>query len=317
MSCSVHVRAPCRLHFGMFSFGHADRPQFGGVGVMIEPPAVDVTISPSTAFTVRGAMSERVVKFVETLVEKWQLGAAPACEVRIEAPRNHTGLGVGTQLGLAVGVGMRRFLERLPIPVPNLANSLGRGARSAIGTIGFEHGGLIVDGGKCPGQCLSPFMRETLPSDWRFVLICRREKLGLMGELEADAFARLPPVKESVTAELERIAYEELMLAVVWKNYAAFSDAIYRFGRLAGECFAPAQGGHYANAHTATLVEAIRNHGVSGVGQSSWGPTVFAITADEDQASSLARWLMKRLESTNYDITISRPNNEGAQLSTS
>ncbi|MCI0334729.1 MAG: hypothetical protein L0228_16060 [Planctomycetes bacterium] len=315
MSRTVHVRAPSRLHFGMFSFGHADRPQFGGVGVMVEPPAVDVTISPSPAFAIRGALQQRVVKFVDKLVEQWKLGTAPACEIRVEAPRDHTGLGVGTQLGLAVAVGLRRFLERPPIPVPYLANELGRGARSGIGTLGFEHGGLIVDGGRYPGDVSNPFMRQTLPSDWRFVLICRREQQGLTGEVEAEAFARLPPVPESVTTELQRITSDELTAAVTWKDCVAFGDAVYRFSRLAGECFAPIQGGPFAGAHTEKLVEAIRDHGVPGVGQSSWGPTVFAITANDAEAKALAEWLRERCGATDCDITIARPNNEGAQVS--
>ena len=52
MTAAVHVQAPCRLHFGMFSFGHADRAEFGGVGVMIEPPNVQVAISAADSFSV-------------------------------------------------------------------------------------------------------------------------------------------------------------------------------------------------------------------------------------------------------------------------
>ena len=91
---------------------------------------------------------------------------------------------------------------------------------------------------------------------------------------------------------------------------------MYRFGRLAGECFAAAQGGPFANAHTQQLVEAIRDYGVPGAGQSSWGPTVFAITADDDQAQSLEQWLTERFTGKDYDITIAEPNNSGAQVST-
>ena len=61
----VQVRTPCRLHFGMFSFGHADRPQFGGVGAMIEPPSVEVTLSPSERFEVHGSLADRAKQFVE------------------------------------------------------------------------------------------------------------------------------------------------------------------------------------------------------------------------------------------------------------
>jgi beta-ribofuranosylaminobenzene 5'-phosphate synthase len=300
----------------MFSFGHDDRLQFGGVGVMIEPPAIEVTITPSPRFTVRGVLPERIVKFVRTLIEQWQLGAEPACEIDVQAPCNHTGLGVGTQLALAVGAGLQHYLGRPPVSIPELAIMLKRGARSSIGTIGFEHGGLIFDGGHHAGEQLSPFMRQDLSIDWRFVLICRRGHQGLTGDLEASAFASLPPVPESVTAELVRIAYREIALAAAWKDCAAFGDAVYRFGRLAGECFAPAQGGPYASADIEELVEAIRDHGVPGVGQSSWGPTVFAVAADEKQAQSLAQWITERFAAKNYDITIAAPNNTGAQLST-
>ena len=50
MTRTVHVRAPCRLHFGMFGFGRPSGPQWGGVGVMIDPPAVHVAIQPAEQF---------------------------------------------------------------------------------------------------------------------------------------------------------------------------------------------------------------------------------------------------------------------------
>jgi beta-RFAP synthase len=297
----------------MFSFGHADRPQFGGVGVMIDPPTVDVTILPSQTFALRGVLPERVTGFVETLVEQWKIGALPGCEIHVAAPRDHTGLGVGTQLAIAVAVGLRRFLELPPISIPHLAKSLGRGARSAIGTIGFEHGGLIVDGGKIDAGPLNPFMRHTLPADWRFVLICRRQQQGLAGDMEAGAFARLPPVAETITTELLRIT-NDLTVAVARKDCPAFGEAVYRFGRLAGECFAPAQGGPFADANTENLVAAIRDHGVPGVGQSSWGPMVFAVTPDDEAAQSLVKWFTEHDSAKDYDVTIARPNNTGAQV---
>ncbi len=82
MSEAVCVRAPCRLHFGMFSFGHADRPQFGGVGMMIDPPAIEIEIAPAASFTVAGALSERARQFAELAVAAWQLPALPQCQRR-------------------------------------------------------------------------------------------------------------------------------------------------------------------------------------------------------------------------------------------
>ena len=95
-----------------------------------------------------------------------------------------------------------------------LAASVGRGRRSAVGTHGFLHGGLIVDAGKESGQSLGTLSeRVAVPDDWRFVLVTTRAQRGLSGETEADAFARLPPVPGEVTQELWRLTEEEMLPA--------------------------------------------------------------------------------------------------------
>jgi beta-RFAP synthase len=301
----------------MFSFGHADRPQFGGVGVMVEPPAVEVTIKPATHFAARGALAHRVEQFSNTAARRWKLDALRACEITAASPPDHVGLGVGTQLGLAVAAGLRRFLNLPELPLEELASSVGRGKRSAVGTYGFRHGGLIVDSGKGPGEALGAMVqRAELPAAWRVVLVRPEQTQALAGDLEADAFARLPAVPLHVTRELWRITNMEILPAVEHADCAAFGDAAYRFGRLAGECFAPVQGGPFASQRIAELLESIRSYGVPGVGQSSWGPTVFAFTADDAQAQALARWLGHTHGIAAADIVIGRPSNRGAQIST-
>jgi beta-RFAP synthase len=318
MSGIVQVHAPSRLHFGMFSFGQADRPQFGGVGVMIEPPTVDVAITSAAQFVATGDHAERVRQFASRVAKNWQLPALPACEINVTAPPEHIGLGVGTQLGLAVAAGLREFLELPRIGIEDLAASVGRGARSAVGTYGFQQGGLIVDGGKqSPTQLGTIIGRSSLPGDWRFVLIrCHDGTAGLAGAPEIEAFARLPVVPSSVTDQLWHIVNDEMLPAVTRADCHTFGDAVYRFGRKAGECFAPVQGGPFAGDIAEQLVQAIRDFGVAGVGQSSWGPTIFAITPNEATAQSLADWLRDRPPWVACDLTIARPNNTGAQLAT-
>jgi beta-RFAP synthase len=300
----------------MLSFGHRDTAQFGGVGAMVEPPAVTVSIRPAKAFSAKGPLANRVGQFVGSVVRAWQLPAAPACEICVDAPPDHMGLGVGTQLGLAVAAGVRRFLGMGELPAEVLARSAGRGARSAVGTYGFQHGGLIVDAGKRPGQELGMLAHRTaLPAAWRIVLIRSGDRQGLAGEREADAFRRLPPVPEKTSRELWRLAEDEMLPGVETADCGRFGEAVYQFGRLAGECFAPVQGGPFASPQIEQLVESIRRFGVPGVGQSSWGPTVFAFTAGDVQARTLLEWL--RASPNPYgDITIARPNNTGAQVST-
>ncbi len=318
MSRTVSVRAPSRMHFGMFSFGHPNQPQFGGVGVMIEPPTVDVTIVSADQLTCLGDHAERAKQFVTMLATHWSLSAAPQCRIHVSALPAHRGLGLGTQLGLAIAAGLRDFLRMPPLTVAELALAVERGARSAIGTHGFEMGGLLVDGGKRDGEEIGQLERRiSLPAEWRFVLArSRTGGPGLMGQREKEAFSQLPPVPETVTEQLWRIANEEMLPAIERADCDAFGEAVYRFGRLAGECFATVQGGPFASRATAELVAAIRNMGVPGVGQSSWGPTVFAITPNEAKAHELVARL--RAESTLVadDITIARPNNVGAQVST-
>src|SRR5262245_23220132 len=140
MNTAIQVRTPCRLHFGMFGFGQPDRAQYGGVGVMIEPPAVEVTISPANNFAIRGSHADRSRHIAERLAGKWSLPFPPACEIIVESPRSHTGLGVGTQLHLAIASGLRRFFDLPVLSVEELASDAGRGARSAVGTHGFQAG---------------------------------------------------------------------------------------------------------------------------------------------------------------------------------
>ena len=93
-----------------------------------------------------------------------------------------------------------------------------------------------------------------------------------------------------------------------------FGDAIFRFGRLAGECFAAVQNGPFASEEIERLVNSIREFGVPGAGQSSWGPTVFAVTDGDQQARQLVDWVRGRSAGAEYEIVIARPNNRGAQI---
>jgi beta-ribofuranosylaminobenzene 5'-phosphate synthase len=317
MTCRLHVYAPCRLHFGMFSFGHADRPQFGGVGMMVSPPAIELTIRQAAQFAVRGSLAERAEHFVNSLLRQWQLSAHPACEITVDSPPDHVGLGIGTQLGLAIAAGLRRYLALPETTAEELAISVGRGARSAVGTYGFRHGGLIVASGKTPGQKLGTLSRAVkIPSEWRVLLVRATQTQGLAGEYETDAFARMPAVPEDVTHHLWQIVNSEMLPSVDVADCDAFGDAVYRFGKLAGRCFASVQGGPFATSEIARLVDSIRAYGVKGAGQSSWGPTVFAITANDAQAGLLQDWLHGSLGIAPGSITMARPNNTGAQVNT-
>src|SRR5262249_56077258 len=70
-------------------------------------------------------------------------------------------------------------------------------------------------------------------------------------------------------------------------GWDACGGGVQEFNGRAGEPFAAAQGGPYASSEIADLIAEVRRAGVRGVGQSSWGPTVFAVVGDGDSALSL------------------------------
>jgi beta-RFAP synthase len=317
MTKTIRVRAPCRLHFGMFSFGHDDRPQFGGVGVMVEPPNVEVTILAAESFSARGALADRVEGFVDRLVQAWNLSARPSCEMQVTSPRDHTGLGVGTQLGLSVAAGLRRLLALPDISAADLALAIGRGTRSAVGTYGFERGGFVIDGGKKSPASIGHLVHSIrLPNAWRFVLVIPGAGRGLAGATEAAAFACLPPVPGTVTEALWNLTNERILPALKTADCDSFGEAVYQFNSLAGECFATVQGGAFGSSEAADLIALIRRLGVAGAGQSSWGPTVFAIARDEKHAHEIQERLSREKSTAGCEITIARPNNSGVCIDT-
>jgi predicted sugar kinase len=106
-----------------------------------------------------------------------------------------------------------------------------------------------------------------------------------------------------------------VLSAVEIRDFKAFGEAIYEYGRLAGECFAVVQGGPYANEKVAARVRLFRRLGALGVGQSSWGPTVFAATASQESAEDLVGRLWFELDDEKLSFEIAAPDNQGATIS--
>lgn len=290
---------------------------------MVDGPAVHLSVTAADRLQTAGPLADRAHDFACRWAQSAGIPAepsGPACriEIRTAAPE-HSGLGVGTQLALAVAAALTAWFDRPPLPPAELAQSVGRGRRSAVGTYGFATGGLIVERGRLPDEPISPLeCRVPLPESWRFVLIQPRADAGLSGAAEQTAFDQLPAVPEAVTAQLWSELHQRMLPAVRAADFAQFSDSVYRYGRLAGLCFAPVQGGPYNGPRLARLVDLIRELGVAGVGQSSWGPTLFALLPSQAQAEEFLPRLTAGLKSPAEDLevqlAIASPNNGGAKI---
>ena len=311
----VQVHAPSRIHLGLLSFGHHDQP-LGGVGLMIRPPGLELGIRPASQFTVDGPLASRVEHFARRWAEFHGLDSLPDCQIRVsQAPEQHVGLGTGTQLGLSVVAGLSRFMAMPDLSVGELAAAAGRAARSAIGTHGFVHGGLLVERGRQRSEPIAPLeCRLPLPEDWRLVLVRSAEQQGLSGDAEREAFRSLPAVPADVTGRLLEEVQQCMLPTLVDCDFAGFAESVHRYGNLAGSCFATIQGGPYNGKILNQRVAWLRSLGFSGVGQSSWGPTLFVLAADQQQAQHVVGQLHGCPSGERLQAEIALPCNQGAEI---
>jgi len=292
---------------------------------MIQSPGVRISVRRSNDFVVKGVHADRARRFAELVL--LNLCKQRACEhkrtelqrhlqIEVEyAPREHIGLGVGTQLALSIAAAICVVCELRRPHASDLAHLAGRSARSGIGTHGFELGGFLVDAGKSgEHKHHRPISHANIPSGWRFVLFCPKTARGISGAAEKTAFERLPPTRIQVGHEARHLALAELAPAAAAGDFVRFSDSLYAFNRMAGSYFASAQGGIFASEQTTNLVQRLRKLGVDGVGQSSWGPSVFALCESQSAAEDLLRHVRAITEEEDYECLISPPANHGATV---
>jgi beta-RFAP synthase len=255
----------------------------------LEDLGVLLTAARSSSFSVTGPQAARVEAFARQIREKFQLPADSSIAVH-EAIPEHVGLGSGTQLAIAAGVALAR-LHKLDLSVREVAALHERGQRSGIGVGAFEQGGFLVDGGKGSLGTVPPLIaRAEFPERWRILLVFDGAFRGLHGDDEAAAFRELAEFPESVSAQLCRLVLMQALPALHEHDFEGFGRAIAELQRVIGDYFAPVQGGRrFTSPNVAEVLAWLEHEGVTCVGQSSWGPTGFAILGTEAQARQLAR----------------------------
>src|SRR5262245_58969186 len=109
----IRVRTGSRLHFGLFSVPSNDagswlnqegqptipRRQFGGVGLMIEKPGIELTVKESSTWSAEGPSAERALRFGREFCERLRSEREFRIQL-ISGIQEHAGLGGGTQLAL-------------------------------------------------------------------------------------------------------------------------------------------------------------------------------------------------------------------------
>ncbi|MGH6937358.1 MAG: GHMP kinase, partial [Methylocella sp.] len=167
---SVTVATAARLHLGFLDMNGGLGRRFGGLGLAIDRPATRLTIRRAPTPAVEGLEAQRAARHLALLARHFGLTHTYSMTIH-EAIPAHAGLGSGTQLALGVATALRH-LEGIPADQSSDALLLRRGARSGIGLGLFEHGGLIVDGGR-GAQTMTPpaVARMEFPPEWRVIIV--------------------------------------------------------------------------------------------------------------------------------------------------
>ncbi|MDD5558465.1 beta-ribofuranosylaminobenzene 5'-phosphate synthase family protein [Candidatus Methylomirabilis sp.] len=340
----VTVKAPARLHFGFIDPDGSSGRMFGSIGLAIDEPAVILEATPADRLEVVGRERSRVVTLARRFLRYYRLNQGVRISVTTTIPA-HAGLGSGTQLALSVASALARLFS-IDANIRELAAVMGRGRRSGIGIAAFEQGGFIVDAGRrmnvtakvvpssacqVPGsesqtpnpksqtRRLDPvppiIVRYPFPENWTFVVAIPYADRGLAGTAETKAFHRLAGRPASAAGRLSRLLLMQMLPAILEQDPVAFGGSLTSIQRIVGNWFRPVQGGTFATTQGAALVKAMSRAGALGVGQSSWGPAVYGLAADQDQADHIKHRLMQVMKGTVEAILfLAKASNRGAEI---
>jgi beta-RFAP synthase len=154
--------------------------------------------------------------------------------------------------------------------------------------------------------------QHPLPDDWRFVLATPRAAPGLSGASEQQAFDDLPPLAAERVGRICRLTLMQVIPGVLTDDVRTFGAAITEIQAIVGEYFAPHQGGRFATQTGCEVTEHALALGAHGVGQSSWGPTVFALVRGESAGLALADSIQSTFRRRLARVDVSRARNRGA-----
>lgn len=274
---ALTVRAPGRLHLGFLDPAGSLGRRFGSVGLVIGGHETVIEFSAAARDSVDAAdeasraEADRVVACLHALRE--HSGRMEPLRLRIlKSLPAHAGFGSGTQLALAVGRGFAQW-HGLDLGTATLARWLGRGLRSGVGIAGFDHGGLLVDGG--PGADGSPaplLSRMELPGRWRVIVVEHPGHRGLSGTAERQALAALAPLPQAAAADICHQVLMRVLPGAASGDFGLFAAGVTRMQQVLGGHFAPAQGGTgYTSHEVGRLVDWLGSAAPSGAatGQSS------------------------------------------------
>lgn len=301
------------MHLGLIDFKGSLGRVYGGCGVYVNHPRLRVRMRKSPEIKTSGTTRKAFEGYAKKVLEHHGISGGVEIEVLEEIPP-HTGLGSGTQTALAVAGGISRIYD-LDSGAEENAAVLGRGKISAVGTHLFKHGGFILEGGRKSSGGISPLLaRYDFPEKWAFTVVTPQIEAGLSGAVEENALRQTKGEAEN-TEKISQITLMQLLPALIEEDLASFGDAVYKIDQITGNYFKKVQNGIYREKTIKTVVDYMMENGAAGCGQSSWGPTVYAVS-EKIECERLARNVKSFLKDAKIKAQVSctKARNKGAMV---
>lgn len=326
------IETPSRLHITLIDLNGVQGRIDGGVGLTIDEPCLHIEAEPSddginTVFSDKSQMIPGLVedysKKIDAAISKVfeALNVTGGFNFKVDAAYPpHSGLGSGTQLSLAVSKLITK-LNGQELNSHELAKIVGRGGTSGIGVESFENGGFIIDGGHnsrdkssfLPSSAskASPppiIARYNFPEDWKIILTIPDVERGVSGSREIDAFQKHCPIKLEDVEKLSHLILMKLMPAVVESDLDAFGTAINTIQTTGFKNIE----NNLQNAQIKGIMEDLRNSGASGVGMSSFGPTIYSVT--DTNVKTVVKAAENSIKDIGGQVIQTRARNYGAKI---
>jgi len=329
----VQITTPSRIHATLIdlngSLGRID----GSIGITLANPNWKILFETLTKNQLvinvpRQVEGNYIDLLVNDILKQFKLDPLKApikITVQETIPR-HVGLGSKTQLALALADGISRLLklEGTPLSKEILASVVNRGGTSGIGVTSYFVGGLIVDGGHEFGtgkeknaflpssaSSASPapvIFREEMPDDWRVIVAIPKLQKGAHDAEEVNVFKNFCPVPLIEVEKLSHIILMKLLPAIKKRKFHEICESINFFQDIGFKKIeVDLRGKSFRD-----LLKSWQNSGAPCAGMSSFGPAIYSLAENEDQALKLKNAIDDIMKDTAGISFISKMQNSGA-----
>ncbi|HIQ30304.1 MAG TPA: hypothetical protein EYH45_07045 [Candidatus Caldiarchaeum subterraneum] len=304
----VRIEAGGRIHLGIIDLDGGLGRIYGSIGLAIQEPKLILEAESSKKTVVEAP--EEVKPIVMHVISSLNHNAYINMVKHLPP---HKGLGATTQTILATAVALSK-LYQLNLDVDNIAEMFGRGRISKIGIEAFKTGGFIINAPirKNVDEMSKTVMIQNFPEEWIVILAIPKGEVGYSEEYEKEVFKKLPRPPSYYADKICRLILVKLIPALLDKELEEFGSALEEIQKLVGEQFKPIQGRVIASRKSQEILEQFRKYGLTGLGQSSWGPAVYGFTDSRKEAVECIREIGEKFPDTTFIIT--RARNSGAEI---